>query len=166
MWLEIKLVISGIGIIFIAVVLSQIIMLNTLLGFLLIMAIGLVLISDMMLASKIKSSKANFWYERPPPGKELIVIKTLTGLLDLVWATKKPEGQREFVYNKQEASVINTGKDPIHTLAGARGCIAHESLDMNIDTFEAEAVNNWAREYDTDNIKEIYTKAKDREGGY
>jgi len=165
MWLEVKLVISGIGIIFIAIVISQIILFNSLLGFLLIMGIGLILFGDMFLGMKIKSTKANYWYERPPPGKELIVIKTLTGLLDLAWADKKPEGKREFVYNKQEASVINTGKDPIHTLAGARGCIAHESIDENIDTYEADAVNQWAEKYNTSDIKELYHAVKEEEGG-
>jgi len=165
MWLEIKIFFSIIATIFIAIVLSQILFLNGFLAFILIMAIGMIIFGDVIIGHRLKSTRANFWYERPPPGKELIVIKTVTGLLDLVWANKKPEGKREFVYNGQEAAVIDKGDDPIHTLAGARGCLAHETIDENINTFEAEAVNRWTEEYKTNDLKELYYAAKNQERG-
>ena len=146
--------------IFIAIVLSQILLLNMLLGFLLFAAIGLIVFSDLLIGYQIKHNHVDKIIDPCPAGKELTVLLTLTGMLDFEWSKKAPHGKREFVYNKTEASYINNGDYPIHTINGNYGCIVHESCDENINMHEAKAAEKISKQYDSDDIKEIYTKTK------
>lgn len=163
MWLEVKIVISIIGMAFIGIVLSQIILLNMFLGFLLIMSIGMIIFSDIIIGWRISSTHANFVIDKPPPGKIVIPLLTITGLLDFVWANKRPYGKREFVYNKQEASLIDRGDYPIHMLNGGHGCIGHESSDENINMREVKYAEEIHDEIGTDNLKDIYSHIKSLE---
>jgi len=160
MWLEVKIVIGGIGVIFIAIVLSQIILLNMLLSFFLIVAIGLYILSDIIIGYQIKHNKVDKLIDPVPANKELAVIFTLTGLLDFEWAKKAPHGKREMMYRKHEASYINHGDYPIHTINGNYGAIVHESHDENINMIEAHAATKIAEDFDAKTIKEVYYKAK------
>ena len=115
MWLEVKIIINGIGIIFIAIVLSQILFFSVFLSFILVMAIGLVVFSDIAMGYLITKSRANYLIDRPPGGKTLAMIFTLNNMFDFEWAKKGPHGKREFVYNSKEASCIDKGDYPIHS---------------------------------------------------
>jgi len=163
MWLEVKLVISIISWVFIAIVLSQIILLNFLLGFLLIVAIGLAVLSDMLIGYQIKHNHADKLIDPCPANKELGIMFTLTGLIDFLWVKKAPHGKREFVYNGQEASYINNGDYPIHSINGNYGSIVHESYDENLNMFEVKAAEKIAEEHQSDDIKEIYERIKQLE---
>lgn len=164
MWLEVKIVFSVISMVFIAIVLSQIILLNFLLAFLLIASIGLIILGDMIIGYQIKHNHVDKLIDPCPAGRELGIVFTITGLLDFIWANKKPQGKREFVYHGEEAAYINNGDYPIHTINGNHGSLVHESHDENMNLFEAKAAERIVEDYDTKNIKEVYTKAKLMEG--
>ena len=163
MWLEVKAMITVISMAFIGIVLSQIIFLNFFLGFLLFISMFLYIFGDMIIGWQIVRTHANRWIDKPPPGKIVIPLFTLTGLLDLVWADKKPKGKREFVYHKEEASLIDRGDYPIHLLNGGHGCIGLESCDENLNMVEAKYAEKIGQELGTDNTKEIYNIAKEKE---
>lgn len=163
MWMEVKVVISGIGLIFIGIVLSQIILVNMFLGFLLFMSIGMIVFSDIIIGWRISSTNARYVIDKPPPGKIVIPLFTITGLLDFVWANKRPHGKREFVYNKQEASLIDRGDYPIHMLNGGHGCIGHENSDENLNMFHVKYAEELTKDTGTDNLKEIYSFIKNQE---
>jgi hypothetical protein len=163
MWVEVKIFFSIIGNVFIAIVLSQIILFNMVLGMLLFMAMGIYVMGDMLICYQIKHNHVDKLIDPCPQGKELGVMFTLTGLLDFIWATKKPHGKREFVYHGEEASYINNGNYPIHTMNGNYGAIAHESHDENISLFEAKAAERISEDFNTKDIKEVYIKAKKME---
>ena len=160
MYRELKVVLSIIAAICIAIVLSQILFLNLLLGFLLIIAIAMIFLGDFIICYLLGSTRAIKWMERPPPGKEFGVLFSATGLVDPIWADKKPEGKREFVYNTQEASVINKGNYPIHNRAGGHGFVCAESHDESIDMNEVYAAMQWKEIFGTTDLKDIYYKTK------
>ena len=163
MWMEVKTIFTIISAIFIGIVLSQILFLNFFLAFLLFIAIGLMVFGDMIIGWQIMRTHANRVIDKPPPGKVVIPLFTLTGLLDFVWADKKPYGKREFVYNKEEASLIDRGDYPIHMLNGGHGCIGLESCDENLNMFEAKYAEQIGTELGTDSTKEIYAIVKEKE---
>lgn len=160
MWLEVKLLISCIALIFIAIVLSQILLLNFFLGFLLIIGIGMVLLSDIVISYQIKHNHVDKLIDPCPSHRELTVVHTLTGLIDFVWSKKAPQGKREFVYNNQDASYINNGDYPIHTINGNFGSVVHESHDENINFFDVKFAEDICKEYGVENIKDLYHKIK------
>jgi len=160
MYREIKVFFSMFAMIFIAIVLSQILFFNFFLSFILIMSIAMIVLGDIIICYRITKTKAHMWMETPPIGKEFGVILSATGLIDPIWADKKPEGKREFIYNTQEASIINNGRYPIHNRAGGHGFLCAEAHDENIDLNEAYASMQYKKVFGTDDIKEIYHKAK------
>jgi hypothetical protein len=160
MWLEAKIMFSVIAEVFIGIVLSQILMVNILFGMLLFMSIGLIFIGDIIIGSKIKHNDADKLMDSPPRGKELGIVISINGLLRLLWVDKKPHGKREFVFNGQESSYVNTGESQIHTLNGNMGCIAHEDHDTNIDFDDVKVADMVADDFNTKNIKDVYYKAK------
>ena len=165
MLMEIKAVMTVISMIFIAIVISQIIMVEggLILAVILFMAIGVHVFGDFIMGYFISRTHANRYMERPPSNKEVTLLYTLTGLIDFVWTEKKPHGKREFVYNKKEASVINKGDAPIHLLSGATGFTSHEDCDENLNMKEVKYAEEISEELGTDNIKEVYVTAKERE---
>lgn len=158
MWLEVKVLLSVISMIFIGIVLSQILFLNLILGFLLIMSIGLIFMGDLLIGWQITRNHLKPLMDPIPVSKELCVLHTIGGLMDFIVTRKGPMGKREFsYYNREnraisEASVINDGSYPIRTINGNTGFIAHESYDMNVDLREAKALE----QCEGDDIKEIY----------
>jgi len=165
MWLEVKIVFSVISMVFIAIVLSQILFYSVLLAFLLFASIALIVLGDMVIGYQIKHNHLDKLMDPCPANRELGIVFTITGLLDFVWANKKPHGKREFVYHSEEASYINHGDYPIHTINGNHGCLVHESHDENVNLFEAKAAEQIVNDYDTKNIKEVYYKTKLMERG-
>lgn len=160
MWVEAKILFSIIANAMIAIVISQIILVNMMLGFLLFIAIFITVLGDMLISYQIKHNHLDKLMDPKPQGKELAILFTITGLMDFIWADKRPHGKREFVYHKEEASYINSGSYPIHTINGNHGCIVHESHDENISLYEAKAAEKIAKDFKTENIKEVYTIAK------
>ena len=162
MLMEIKAVMTVISMIFIAIVISQIIMVEggLILAVILFMAIGVHVFGDFIMGYFITRTHANRYMEKPPSNKEVTLLFTLTGLVDFVWTDKRPHGKREFSYNKKEASVINKGDAPIHLLSGATGFISHEDSDENLNMREVKYAEEISKELGTDDIREVYTTAK------
>lgn len=160
MILEIKALMTVIAMVFLAIVISQVILANMLLGFLLFVSLGLYVFGDIMIGWMIVRTHANLIIDKPPPNKVVGVVCTITGLLDFVWATKKPYGKREFVYNKEEASVIDKGDCPVHFLNGSYGFVCHESCDENLNFADVKYAEELSEDTNSDSLKEIYNKIK------
>jgi len=159
MYLEIKSVISGIACILIFFVCSQIILIDSLLGFLLFAGAGAFIFGDILLGIKITNTNANLWYDPLPQGThELCVIKTLGGLLDLMPVIKGVKGIRYGVLHKKKIAVLNKGDEQFHTRNGNLGFFAHENYDKNINLKECKALED----LDGDDIKEIYKNLKSK----
>lgn len=161
--MEVKALFTLFAIVLTSIVISQIILFNLFLGVILFMAIGIYAFGDIVMGWQITRTHATFVIDKPPPNQVVIPIFTLTGLLDFVWATKKPHGKREFVYHKEEASLIDRGDYPIHMLNGGHGCIGLESCDENLNMFEAKYADDLGKQLGTDNTKEIYAIAKTKD---
>jgi len=163
MWLEIKAVITVVAILFTAIVISQIILLNTLLGFLLIMAMGLYAFGDIAYGMMVVKAHANKIIDRPPSGWITTTLFTITGGLDFVWAKKMPYGKREFTYNNEFASFIDRGDYPIHFPNGALGAVAHESCNENLNMYDVKYGEEIKKDLGTNEIEEIYSIIKNTE---
>lgn len=161
MWLEIKVLITGIGVLFVVVILAQTILYGLFFwSLLLFIAMALIIFSDIVFGHVYTHARAKYWVDKPPPGKRLIILATLENLIDLDWWDKGPYGKREGVINKQEASIIDRGNFPIHIPNGARGFIAHEKSEKNIDFEELEYAEELYNEFKTNNVKVMYVIAK------
>jgi len=165
MWLEAKALITTFAVIFIAIVISQIILINVFLGFLLFMGVFLMIFGDIVYGWQVCRSRVNKLIDKPPPGKVVALIHTLNGMVDFEWATKGPYGKREFVYNKREASIIDQGDYPIHFPNGSLGFVCHEKSADAIDMRKVKYAESLAKSHGTNNIKEIYYKIKGDEIG-
>lgn len=163
MWLEVKIVFSIVAMVMIAVVVSQLLFIDLLLGLLLFMSIGMIFVGDVLIGSKIKGCHADKIIDTPPAGKEFAILLTLNNLVDFVWTDKKPYGKREFVYHGQDASYFNKGDAQIHTLNGNYGCLIHEDNDDNINPDEVKIAGSISDEFDTEDIKDVYYKIKELE---
>lgn len=153
MYLEIKAVISGIAIVLIFFVISQIIVISVLLAFLLFAGVFAFIFSDILIGIKITNTDANLWFDPLPQGtKELCILQTLSGLIVLVPVVKGVKGIRYGVLHKKKIAVINEGDGQFHTKNGNLGFFAHENYDKNINLKECKALEH----LDGDDIKEIY----------
>ena len=152
--MEAKTLLSAIGIIFIAIVLSQIILYDMLLGFLLVMSIGLVVFSDILIGYQINRNHVNVLMDPMPSGYELCVLFDFGGNIDFLKVKKGPLGTREFVKYKKEANIINNGDYQIRCINGNHGFIGHEDYSQNVNLFKAEALDKLPG----DDIKEIVDK--------
>jgi len=151
MWLEAKVMLSMIAVIFIAIVLSQIILLNMLYGFLLIVGIGLVVFSDIIIGHQISRNHLNVLMDPMAPGYELCVLFDFSGNIDFLKVKKGPLSTREFVKYKKEANIINNGDFQIRCINGNHGFVGHEDYGRNVNLLKAEALDKLPG----DNIKEI-----------
>lgn len=157
MYLEIKAVISGIAIVLIFFIVSQILFLNFLYGFLLIAAAGAFIFGDILLGIKIINTNAQYWFEPLPQGThEICIMKTLSGLVDIFPVVKGIKGIRYGVLHKKKIAILNEGTDQIHTRNGNLGFFAHENYDKNIKLTECKALEK----LEGDDIKEIYRNLK------
>ena len=162
MWTEVKIIITGIGVILLCIVLAFTLAAtdSLILSFLMVAAIGLIVFSDILIGWRIHATDAKYLLDAPPPGMSVHPVFTLTGLMRFKWAKKKPHGKREFVFNGEEASVIDNGDYPIHLLNGGQGCIVHEKDDENINLVEAKYAEFLNKFFVTDSLREIYSLAK------
>ena len=157
MYLEINAVISGMSIILMFFIISQILFINFLYGFLLIAAVGGFIFGDILLGIKIINTNAQYWFEPLPQGThEICIMKTLSGLVDIFPVVKGIKGIRYGMLHKKKISVLNEGTDQIHTRNGNLGFFAHENYDKNIKLTECKALEHLIG----DDIKEIYRNLK------
>jgi len=156
MYLIIKSLFSVISMFLIAIVCSQILFLNLMLGFLLIVSVFLVLIGDILIGYKVTPFKPLF--EPTPKGKELMEIQLLDGKTHFINTTKGPQGKRSFQMNQHDASVINDGKAQFRVTGGNIGFRAHELIDRNVDPYRAKALGKMPG----DTIKELYYLTKQK----
>ena len=157
MYLEIKAVISGIAIIIIFIVISQIMFWSFLYGFLLIAAVGAFIFGDILIGIKITNTNSNLWYDPLPQGThEICLMQTLSGLVDLLPMTKGVKGIRYGMLHKKKIAILNEGDCQFHTRNGNLGFFAHENYDKNINLRECKALEH----LDGDDIKEIYRNLK------
>jgi len=159
MWMEVKAMFSVIAIVFIAIVLSQLLLLNQLLSFLLFAAMGVIIVSDIIIGVKTNDCKPI--YDPTPRGWELMELQLLDDKVLFMNTRKGPHGKRSFRVNNEDASVINDGKAGFILPNGNRGFRAHENFDMSINPFRAKALEQMPG----DNIKETYYLAKQKEEG-
>lgn len=151
MWLEAKIIMSTIAMIFIAIVLSQILLVNMIFGFLLFAAIGMIVFSDMIIGYQIKHNHLDILMDPCPAGQEICILFDFSGNIDFTRCTKGPLGTRQFVRYKKEATIINDGRYQVRFINGNHGFIGHESYDKNVDLYKAEALDKLKG----DNMEEI-----------
>ena len=157
MFLELKEIIAAIGIILLFFVCSQLIVVNILLGFLVIVSIFLFIFSDIVLAIKIMKTNANYLIDPLPQGThELCIMQTIGGLIEFIPMVKGPKGLRFAVLHKKKIAVINEGDEQFHTRNGNLGFFSHENYDKNINLKECKALEK----LDGDDVKEIYHALK------
>jgi len=154
MWMEASAVFSGISMLMIAIVCSQIILLNMLLGFLCIVAMGLIIIGVIIIGMKTSDFKP--MYDPTPRGWELMELQLLDGKVKFINTKKGAHGKRSFRIHNEDATVINDGKASFTLPNGNRGFRAHENFDMNVDPHRAKALSLMPG----DNVKEIYYAAR------
>jgi len=155
MWMEAKVILNVFAIIFIAVVCSQVILINFLLGFLCIASIGLIIFSDVLIGMKISDFKP--LYDPTPRGWELTELQLLDGKVKYINTKKGPHGKRSFRIHGEDATIINDGNANFTLSNGNRGFRSHENFDRNIDPMRARALELM----DGEDIKEIYYDAKE-----
>ena len=153
--MEAKALISGISMLMIAIVCSQIILYNMMLGFLCIVALGLIIFETILIGMKISDFKPI--YDPTPRGYELMELELLDGKVEYINTKKGPHGKRSFRIHGEDASVINDGDASFTLVNGNRGFRAHENYDMNVDPHRAKALSLMPG----DNIKEMYYTARD-----
>jgi len=154
MYLLIKSIFSAASMICIGIVLSQILLINLLLGFMLFIALFLVLLGDLFIGYKVTPFKPLF--EPTPKGQELTELQLLDGQVIFLNTTKGPQGKRSFRVNGHDASVINDGKSQFRVIGGNIGFRSHELLDRNVDPFRCKALEQMPG----DSIKEIFHRMK------
>lgn len=152
MWTEVNSLFGAIAVIMMAIVLSQIVLFNMLLGFLCIVSMGLVIMGNMFIGYQIKHNHLDMLMDPCPANHEVCILFDFGGNVDFVKVKKGPLGKREFMKFHKEASIINTGDYQLRFINGNRGFIGHESYDKNVNLYKAEALDKLKG----DNIKEIF----------
>lgn len=164
MWMEAKVGIDLFGFAMIGVVMVLLLPYDLFLVMLLLMGIGMICFGDILIGWKITRRWVKPWYESCPPGKEVGIALTIAGSVEALFTEKKPHGKREFVFHKQEASVVNHGDYNLHTPNGNSAFIMHEDHDENLNLHEVEYATQLAKELGNDDIKMIYNQTKNKEG--
>lgn len=154
MWLEAKILLSIVAMVFIAVVLSQVLVFNMLFAFLLIVAIALIIFGDVLIGYQIKHNHLDVVMDPCPAGWELCVLFDFGGNIDFIRTKKGALGTRQFVRYKKEATIINDGRYQVRFINGNHGFVGHESYDKNVDLHKTEALDK----LDGDNMEEIIDK--------
>lgn len=159
MWLEVKMLMSVIAMIFIGIVTAFNFGISLIFAFLLLLAVGLIVIGDMLIGYQIWRNDLKPQMDYTPPGKETCILITLTKNFRIFNTVKGPEGERRFRFNGRNASVINKGDFQVRLKNGNSAFIAHESHDGNINLFEAKYAEKLNKEFETDSIKDIHAMA-------
>jgi len=152
MWLEIKALMTGVGIIFI--ILSVIMGDPVLLALLLLFGIFIFIFGDIIICYLITSNECKPLIDKTPPGYELTIFQELGGggKIHFINTRKGTLGQRKFRFHNKEAIAITDGKGMGTTPNGNRFFFSHESYDKNIDPAKCKAYSKLPGE----NIKDAY----------
>lgn len=148
----IKSFMSGVALIFTAIVLSQLLFVNIMLGFMLMISIFMILMGDIFLGFKITSSDLKPLMEPTPARKELMELQLLDGNVRFINTTKGPQGKRSFRMNGHDATIIHDGKAKFRMPSGNVGFRGHELFDQNVDPMRCKALEKMPG----DNIKEAF----------
>lgn len=152
MWLEIKALMSGLGIIFIVlgIFLGDVMLLFILVLF----GIGLILFGDIIIGYQITSNELKPQMDKTRAGYELTVFQELGGggRIHFIETKKGTLGQRKFRFHGKEAVPITDGKGMGTLPNGNRFFFSHESYDKNIDPAKCKAYEKLPGE----NLKETY----------
>jgi len=152
MWLEVKAMMTGMGIIFIILGIA----LNSpmLLAVLLLFGIGMLLFGDILIGFLITSNECKPLIDKTPPGYELTIFQELGGggKIHFINTKKSTLGQRKFRFHNKEAIAITDGRGMGTTPNGNRFFFSHESYDKNIDPGKCKAYSKLPGE----NIKDTY----------
>ena len=154
MWLEAKVGISIMGWVLVAIGVAYTMALDWIIGFLLIVAIGLWVFSDFLIGYIIKTNHVDVLIDPCPSHQEICVLLDFAGNVDFIKTDKGAINKREFVKYKKEASIINRGRMPLRLINGNSAFLGHEDYDLDIDLDEAEALD----QMEGDDIKEIVDK--------
>lgn len=153
MWLEVKAMFTVGALICVCIALSSAIHFQDLLQTLmLIIAFGLMLFGDIAFGYKVIDAGVIPCIDKNPPNYETCILQEFSGNITFEQTKKGPFGKREFVKHHTDASIINTGDCPIRLPNGNIGFIGHVDYDMNVNIYEAEALDKLEGE----DIKEIY----------
>lgn len=163
MWIEAKATLTVIGVIMI--MLGMFIMLffipgTELIMLLLFMGVGVIIFGDILILSKTSKWWVKPWFEPCNSSQEIGIVCSIAGGVAAIFTTKRPHGKREFVFHKQEASVINNGDYPLHTPNGNAAFLCHEDHDENINMAEVAYTEELEKTMGTDDIKSVYSIAK------
>jgi len=152
MWLEIKAMMTSIGIIFITIGIFLNEMFMVLL--LILMGIGIIVFGDVIIGYQITVNECKPQMDRTPGGYELTIFQELGGggKIHFINTKKAPLGQRKFRFHNKEAIAITNGKGMGTLPNGNRFFFSHESYDKNIEPARCKAYEQLPGE----NLKETY----------
>ena len=154
MWMEIKALLTVIGIIFIAIVIGQVFVYNIIWVLLLFMAIGIIVFGDIIIGYQISHNHVDVVIDPMDNNHELCIYCDSSGGIDFIKTKKGPFNTREFVKYKKEATIINDGRYQMRFINGNSGFIGHENYPENVNLDESEALDKLPG----DDIKEIVDK--------
>lgn len=157
MYVEIKMLLSGIGFFIIICVIPFLFGISFLLSLLMIVSLFLFVASDLLLCLKVTPFKPLF--EPTPIGKECMEIQELDNNVSYYNTVKGAEGLRLFRLHGHNASVINNGKGICRLPGGNTMFRAFERYDGAIEPQMCKALENM----DAESLKEFYYKMKKRE---
>lgn len=158
MWLEIKAMMTIMGIVFVFVAVGMsLISLFTLI--IVLMGISFILMGDIIIGYQITNKELKNQMDPTPPRKELTILQEIGGKIHFINTDKAEMGIRKFRWHGKEASVINDGLGMFSLPNGNRGFFSHESYDKSISMILCKALEDIAKATDSKNIKEIYEKA-------
>ena len=149
---------TSMAMIFTAIALSQILFVNMIMGFLLLMSMFLMLFGDIIIGYKITASDLKPLLEPTPPGKELLELQLLDGNVRFINTVKGPQGKRSFRMNGHDASIIHDGKAKFRLPGGNVGFRGHELFDQNVDPMRCKALEKMPG----DTIKEAFYHFKNK----
>ena len=152
MWLEVFALLSSIAIIMIGIVLIPMLILNLLFGFLLIMAIGLIVFGAILIGYQITRNNLKWLIDPLGSGEELCIYFDHSGNVDFIKTTKGQSDTRLFTRYGKPATIVNTGSYQIRTHNGNKGFVGHEDYNLHVNLLECEALDK----SEGDDVIEMY----------
>jgi len=162
MWLEVKATITIIGCFIFAISLG--LTGNLIVCIFGLMGMGTIIFGDFLIGWKLISTDAINILDPNGPNERTVDLHLIGGGRRIIKGKKGHFGKIEFVYLKEEASIIDDGKYPIRFPNGNSGIVAHETYDKNVNMYELQFLEQASKDLGTDDMKEMYTKLKERDG--
>lgn len=152
MWTEVNCLFGAIAVICMGICITFTLFISVLVAFLCIVAMGMVIMGNMLIGYQIKHNHLDILMDPCPASQEVCVLMDFGGNVDFVKVKKGPLGKREFMKYRKEASIINTGDYQLRFINGNRGFVGHESYDKNVNLYKTEALDKLKGE----DVKEIF----------